>query len=42
MEQILDEQYKKENVLPFHPHINPKSQQLAEIKFSRVQESTEI
>lgn len=36
MERIIDEQYKKEKLMPFQPHINQKSQQLAEIKFSRL------
>jgi hypothetical protein len=42
MEQILEEQYRRENVTPFRPHISLKSQQLAETKFSRVQERHQV
>ena len=42
IEQVLEEQYRKEKVTPFQPRISIKSQQLAEIKFSRVQERQEV
>jgi hypothetical protein len=42
IEQVLEEQYRKEKVTPFQPQISLKSQQLAENKFSRIQERQEI
>jgi hypothetical protein len=42
IEQVLEEQYRKEKVTPFQPQISLKSQQLAETKFSRIQERQEI
>lgn len=37
IEKILDEEYKKKQVFPFQPTINPKSSRLAETKYSRMQ-----
>lgn len=38
MEQVLDEEYKRQNILTFTPLISQKSQMLAIAKFAQIQE----